>query len=498
VAPPSGHAPRRWPTRGTALRLPAVRRTKIVATIGPSCDTPERLQTLIEAGIDVARVNYSHGNRDRHAELTARIRDVAAATGRRVAVLADLCGPKIRTGRLAGGQPVHLPDGSVIRLVPDEVEGTAACVSVSYERLSAEVGEGARILVDDGLLELRVEGVEDSAVVARVVHGGWLNERKGVNFPGVRLSIPSITDRDRADLDSAIHAGADMIALSFVRSARDCHEARHLIDARDPSVSLVAKIEKPEAVEALPEILREVDGIMVARGDLGVETSPEAVPILQKRMIADAIRAERFAITATQMLQSMVEQPRPTRAEASDVANAIFDGTDAVMLSGETAAGRFPFEAVRTMDRIVRVAEESDVVPRPASGRLAGVQSGDFARAVAEASVLAAEEIGARAIVVLTEHGSMAKAIAALRPFQRLLAFAPTDRACNALAAVWGVEAQRLDFESSADELLVAGDRAIVDRGIASPGEPVVIVTGVIESLSASTMMKLHRVGDLR
>ncbi len=474
-----------------------MRKTKIVATIGPSSESPERLRALVDAGLDIARINFSHGTRGHHVDVIARIREIAAGARRNVAILADLCGPKIRTGRLAGGGPVELVDGALIHLVAADVEGTAETVSVSYDRLSEEVHPGARVLIDDGLIELRVESLSPGSIVARVIHGGPLAEHKGVNFPGVRLSVASVTEKDRADLDSALAAGVDIVALSFVRSAADCRTARELIGMTDPSVALVAKIEKPEAVENLGEILRVVDGIMVARGDLGVETSPEAVPILQKRMISDAVRSERFVITATQMLQSMVEHPRPTRAEASDVANAIFDGTDAVMLSGETAVGRFPVESIQTMDRIARVAEESDVAPQPTPGRFAGVQSGSFARAAAEASVLAAEEIGARAIVVLTEHGSMAKHIAGLRPAQRLIAFAPNERACRQLAPVWGVEAHPMSFADSTDDLLARGDRALVDLGVAEVGEAVVVVTGVIEGVSASTMMKLHRVGDL-
>jgi len=474
-----------------------VRKTKIVATIGPSSESPDRLRALVEAGLDVARINFSHGVRDHHAEVIARIRQAASSVGRNVAVLADLCGPKIRTGRLAGGGPVELPDGSLIRLVAGDIVGTAETVSVSYDRLSEEVHPGARILIDDGLIELRAESIEPGELICRVVHGGTLSERKGVNFPGVRLSVPSITEKDKLDLQAALAAGVDIVALSFVRSASDCRAARELIVAVDPSVALVAKIEKPEAVEALPEILRVVEGIMVARGDLGVETSAEAVPILQKRMISDAVRAGRFVITATQMLQSMVDHPRPTRAEASDVANAIFDGTDAVMLSGETAAGRFPIESIQTMDRIARVAENSEVSQVPTPGRIAGVQSGSFTRAAAEASVLASEEVGARAIVVLTESGAMAKQIASLRPTHRLIAFAPDDRACRQLAAVWGVEAHSLPFTDNTDELLKRGDRALVDLGIAEAGEPVIVVTGHIDGVSGSTMMKLNRVGDL-
>jgi pyruvate kinase len=483
-------------------RIAAMRRAKIVATIGPASESPERLRALVEAGVDVARINLSHGAREHHVEVIARVREAAAAARRPVAVLADLCGPKIRTGRLAGGRPVALADGATIRLLADDVEGTAEAVSISYAHLAEEVRPGARILVDDGLIEFVVESTEPGAVVARVVHGGLLSERKGVNFPGVALSVPSVTDKDRADLAAVLAAGVDYVALSFVRTADDCRLARDLIDAGDPGVGLVAKIEKPEAVDHLDAILAASDGVMVARGDLGVEAPPEAVPVYQKRIIASAVSAEKLVITATQMLQSMVDQPRPTRAEASDVANAIFDGTDAVMLSGETAVGRYPVEAVATMDRIVRYAESSKPRPQSLVEQLLGVHTGTVGRALAEASLFAAEEVDARTIVVFTQNGGMARHVSSLRPAQRIVALTPTDRLHTQLAALWGVEPFRMRLADTSDALLADVDRALLDAACAERGEMVVLLVGVVERedagpIPASTLLKLHRVGDL-
>jgi pyruvate kinase len=473
-----------------------MRRAKIVATVGPASESPERLRELIVAGVDVVRVNMSHGTREHHAEVIRRAREAAAAVGRPLAILADLGGPKIRTGRLKGGEPVELADGAMIRLVSEDIEGTAEAVSTTYSLLPQEVKQGDRILIDDGLIELRVESDEPGQVVARVVHGGFLNERKGINLPGVKLSIPSVTEKDHADLAVALDAGVDYVGLSFVRSADDCAQACGLIRAHNSSAQLIAKIEKPEAIDDLEAIIAQSDGVMVARGDLGVETSPESVPIYQKRIIAAAIEAEKPVITATQMLQSMIEQPRPTRAEASDVANAIFDGTDAVMLSGETAVGRYPFEAVRTMDRIVSFTEKAHPLDQTFSGRLVGKPTGSHGRAVSEGALYAAEEIGARTIVVFTDGGIMARHIASLRPRQRIIAMTSSESTYRRLAAVWGVEPFRAEAEWNPETLMRHADHALTASGIAEMGETIVFMAGRLPYLPFSTMMRLHRVGD--
>lgn len=473
-----------------------MRRAKIVATIGPATESPERLRELIASGVDVVRINMSHGDRQHHVEIMTRAREAAAELGRPLATLVDLGGPKIRTGRLAGGGPVELADGATIRIVSDQIEGTADVVSTTYPRLPDEVHPGGRILIDDGLIELRVESTEPGAVVARVVNGGPLHERKGLNLPGANLTVPSLTEKDHEDLATALDAGADYIALSFVRTADDVRNAVGLIQKRRSDAQLIAKIEKPEAMENLDAIIEASDGVMVARGDLGVEASPESVPVYQKRIIASAIAAEKVVITATQMLQSMVDNPRPTRAEASDVANAILDGTDAVMLSGETAVGRFPVQAVATMDRIIRYTEQSQPLDAKFIERFIGVHTGSHGRAIAEAAVFAAREVQAAKIIVFTEGGGMPRHLAALRPPQRIIALTSNGSTYRQLAAVWGVEAIRVDFGWSPDSLLRQGDRALLQHGIADEGETIVYMAGHLSRMPFSTMMKLHNVGD--
>jgi pyruvate kinase len=465
-----------------------------VATIGPASDSPEQLAALVAAGVDVFRINLSHGEQAHHCAMVQRIRSID--TDRAVAVLADLCGPKIRTGKLRGGGPLALKEGDTVKLVARAVEGTLDGISVGYPKIADEVAPGDRVLIDDGLIELRVRGLVAGDVECIVVHGGQLHERKGVNFPGAKLSIPALTDKDIADLDAVLAEGVDYVALSFVRTADDCMQAREAILERGATAGLVAKIEKPEAVENLEDILRVVDGVMVARGDLGVEMSTEAVPLVQKQVIAAALANERFVITATQMLQSMVEHPRPTRAEASDVANAVLDGTDAVMLSNETAVGKYPIEAVGTLDRIARSAEAW--LPKEFElERLRGVQTGSRGRALAEAALFAAEEMAAAALVVVTERGSMARHIAALRPTQRIIALTPNDATRRRLAAVWGVEALPLRFGSGSDAALVATDHVLVETGLVARGRDVIVIAGRIAGMPASSMVKVHRVGDL-
>ena len=329
-----------------------MRHTKIVATIGPASRETRVLQLLVQAGIDVVRLNFSHGEHADHLAVLGSVRELAAAAGRPVAVLQDLSGPKIRTGKVKGGV-IPLEDGATITITTEEtVEGTPKLISTTYDPLPRDVGPGDRILLDDGNLELKVVRASGQEVECIVVHGGPLKSNKGMNLPGVKLSTPALTEKDKRDLAFGIQHGVDYVALSFVRQAADLEEAKALIRALGGSTPLIAKIEKREAMDDLPAILQAADGVMVARGDLGVEMSTEEVPTLQKRIIEMANGAGRVVITATQMLESMIDNPRPTRAEASDVANAILDGTDAVMLSAETASGRFPVHAVETMARI--------------------------------------------------------------------------------------------------------------------------------------------------
>ena len=450
------------------------------------------------AGMDVARINMSHGEREHHGEVIARIRSVADELNRPIAILLDVSGPKIRTGKMRDGQ-AHLQDASDVRITAEEVEGDPTRFSTNYPLLAREVHRGDRILIDDGQIELQVVQSSAREVIARVIHGGVLSDHKGINLPGVNVSIPSITEKDVADLRFGIERGVDLVAQSFVRTADDCRRARDLIGQFGGHSRLIAKIEKPEAVDDFANVLDVVDGVMIARGDLAVETSPERVPVLQKKLIRDCLIAQKLTITATQMLQSMIESPRPTRAEASDVANAVLDGSDAVMLSGETAVGRFPVEAVRMMDRIICSTEEMDVPARGLMGRgMLGRPSGAPGRAVAEAAVLAAEEAGCRLIVVITQSGNMGRRVAALRPAQRIIALTQNDQTRRQLAVTWGVEPYPLGASGLIkDGLLPLADRALLEQKLVERGERVVVMAGRVPDVVLSLSMKIHCVGQM-
>jgi len=475
-----------------------MRRAKIVATIGPACESEDRLRQLMLAGIDVARVNMSHGERDHHREVISRIRRVADELNRPVAVMLDLSGPKIRTGKVRGGQ-AQLADGSELHITTEQIEGDASRFSTTYTLLPNDVHPGDRILIDDGQIELLVLDTTPSEVVARVIHGGVLFDHKGINLPGTRVSIPSITEKDIDDLRFGIENEVDIVAQSFVRSADDCRRARELIKEFGGTARLLAKIEKPEAVEDLANILDVTDGVMVARGDLAVETSPERVPVIQKKIIRDALLAQKLTITATQMLQSMIENPRPTRAEASDVSNAILDGSDAVMLSGETAVGKFPVETVIMMDRIICSTEQMGVPARSLLREsVFGRQSGSYGSAVAQGAVYAADEARCGLIVVITHSGHMGRRIAALRPSQRIIALTSNAHTRRQLAVSWGVEPHSLESsESVSTRLLPLADRALLAEKLADRGEAVIVMAGRLTDAVLSLSMKIHTVGEL-
>ncbi len=475
-----------------------MRRAKIVATIGPASGSLEKLRALASAGMNVARINLSHGDFDTHRENIGRIRRISEELQRPVAVMLDLSGPKIRTGKVEGGA-VTLQAGSGVRITAGEITGNAGRFSIGYPHLSRDVQPGARLLIGDGEIELQVRSVEGSEVVAEVVYGGTLGDHKGISLPGTRLSVPSLTPKDRAGLRFGLEAGVDLVAQSFVRSAADCAEARAAVRQAAEEIGsgcfeplLIAKIEKPEAVADLDGILAAADGVMVARGDLAIETAPEKVPGLQKQIIARTLAAEKIVITATQMLQTMVDSPRPTRAEASDVANAILDGSEALMLSAETAIGKYPVEAVEMMDRIIRSTEGlEDKDPRICPRR----QTGDYGRAVAEAAAFAAEEIRARLIVVFTRSGAMARRMAAVRPRQRIVALTPHETTCRALALSWGVEPYMMKaFPPAYDRMLEGADAVLTEKGLAEEGESVIVMAGRIEQSALSSSMKIHRI----
>jgi pyruvate kinase len=419
-----------------------VKRTKIVATLGPASDTPELVAQLIAAGVNVVRMNFSHGSHPDHARRIAMVRRAAAAQSRGVAVLLDLQGPKIRTGKLAGGVPVELLAGREFVITHRDVPGDASCVSTSYEALASDVRPGDRILLSDGLIELRVLESSGSEVKTSVVNGGLLKERQGINLPGVSVSSPGVTEKDVEDLRFGLAEGVDYVAISFVRSANDVRQVQRMIAEQGFDTPVIAKIEKPEALEALSEILDAADGVMVARGDLGVELDPEKVPLAQKQIIREANLRAKPVITATQMLESMIENPRPTRAEASDVANAILDGSDAVMLSGETAVGRHPVEAVSTMLRIAHELESdptaAGVLELRQSLRTSAIESGPEAIGGAVASV-AANLDSVSAVWVFTQSGSTARIVSRRRLDIPIIAFTPNEQTYQRMALLWGV-----------------------------------------------------------
>ena len=475
-----------------------MRRAKIVATLGPASREPAIIEALIAAGMNTVRINMSHGTQEEHAETIRRVRVAAEGMRRPLAVLVDLSGPKIRTGVLKNGKPVTLEPNAIFTLTTRSVAGDAHEVSTNYAGMARDVRPGARLLVDDGLIELQVERTTETDVVCRVINGGPLGERKGINLPGVALPIPSLTDKDRRDLQWAVKQKADYIALSFVRRAEDCTEAKAAIAAAGGRAPLIAKIEKAEAINNLTDVVATADGVMVARGDLGVETSVELVPVYQKRIITEANLAGKFVITATQMLQSMIEEPRPTRAEASDVANAVWDGTDALMLSGETATGAYPVAAVATMARIIESAEigHQSVATNDVITRYAGRQTGRVSRALCEAAAFAAVEITSKIIAVFTESGLMARRLAAVRPTPRIVALTPSRDVMNELAPIWGVEPLLLHPGDSTESMVKAGERALLEAGIVQTGETIVIMAGRLSGLSLSSSVKLHTIGE--
>ncbi len=450
------------------------------------------------AGANGVRINMSHGTHEEKAVDIERARAAAKKLDRPIAVLVDLSGPKIRTGKLKNGQPVKLERGATFTLTTENIEGDEHRVSTNYPDIPRVVQPGTRLLLDDGAIALRVESNTDTEVVCSVIDGGILAERKGINLPGVTLPIDSLTKKDVVDLKWAVQQDADYIALSFVRRASDCERAKQLINEAGGRAPLIAKIEKAEAITHLDEIIDTADGIMVARGDLGVETSVELVPVYQKRIIEKSIKAGKMVITATQMLQSMVSNPRPTRAEASDVANAVWDGSDCVMLSNETAAGEYPINAVATMSRIIESAENGRELPPEGLTKWVGRQSGRVSRALCEAAAFAADEMGTTVTAVFTASGLMARRLSALRPGQRIIALTHRPEVLAELALVWGVEPMLTKNATSTEEILRCGEETLLDAGVVSRGETIVVMAGRLSGLGLSSSVTIFTVaGDL-
>jgi pyruvate kinase len=484
----------RLPTQPFGHACPAERRAKIVCTVGPSSHSEAMLRDLMRTGMDVARLNFSHGTHDEHARVIECLRRVAAREARTICILQDLQGPKIRTGRLRDRRPILLKAGARVTITPRNHLGTPALIPTSFRGLAQDVEPGARILLADGLIELTVEAVHGDDIECEVVNGGLLGEHQGINLPGTALSVPSLTDKDRADLEFGLKNGVDLIAVSFVRTAGDVRETKRLIGLRD--VPVIAKLEKPQAIEHLEEILEVADGVMVARGDLGVEMPPEQVPLMQKHIIRRAAEWRKPVITATQMLESMVHNPRPTRAEVSDVANAVLDGSDAVMLSAETAIGKYPRESVAMMSRIVVEAEGHMREAAVPLRRREPAHKLSIAETICESVAHAAEDLDMRAIAVYTETGATARLVSKYRPKARVYAFAHRAGVCNRLNLFWGVRPLACDHVRTAEEMVRGAERALVRCHAAAPGDVVAVISGTRGASGSTNLLRLHVVGE--
>ncbi len=473
------------------------RRTKIVCTLGPATSDYETIRALIEAGMNVARLNFSHGEHEDHAANIAHVRKAAEELGKTVSILQDLQGPKIRIGMVKGGG-VLLKQGQELRLTSQKMEeSTNEKVFVSYEGLCDDLSVGGRILIDDGLLELKVREIRGDEVITEVVVGGPLRSRKGVNLPDIRTSTPSLTDKDRRDLEFGLSQDVDFVALSFVRDQSDVVRLLDRIDASGKETNVIAKIEKPEAVRNIDRIMRKADGIMVARGDLGIEMPMSHVPRAQKTLIQRSLQAAKPVITATQMLESMIENPRPTRAEASDVANAVLDGSDAVMLSGETAVGQYPVRVVETMAEIIfeaeRYQEQYRMKVQPASGRATSSQ--DVTESISYQACQVAEQVHADAIACLTASGTTARMIARHRPDAPIYAFTDNERVVRRLNLLWGTKAFHIPFQDDTDEGVAAVHRILNNYGSVKPGSLVVITAGMpLPAKGRTNMVHVSRV----
>ena len=472
------------------------RRAKIVATLGPACSTPDVFRKLVRAGLDVARLNFSHGSHAQKGELIQMVRKVAMEERKPICILADLQGPKIRTGKLKDHTPVQLVAGEHLRITPKEIAGTAAMVGTTFKTLAENLERGSRILLSDGLIELRVDRVEGADVICEIVNGGMLGENKGINLPGIPVKVPSLTDKDEEDLIFAISKGVDVVAVSFVRTADDVRHVKRRLEALKSDAWVVAKLEKPQAVEHLDSILEVADGIMVARGDLGVEVPPEKVPAIQKHIIRRAAEYRKPVITATQMLESMIENPRPTRAEASDVANAIYDGTDAVMLSGETAAGKYPVETVAMMAKIVAETEHQIRLDPPVARKVLLNARLSVAETICECMAHSAQDLELAAIAIFTETGSTARLLSKYHPEPPIFALSPYEHVVNRDMLLWGTYPILCEHARDTDKLVNMAEETLEDNGYVQRGQVVGIVAGTRTRSGATNFMRLHMIGD--
>jgi pyruvate kinase len=471
-------------------------RTKIICTLGPVSESSEVIRGLVRAGMDVARINFSHGDHETHARSIVTLRQVAEEERRLVGVMADLQGPKLRVGEIEG-RGIELAEGDIVTMTTHPRPGVKSDIPVPHPQLLRDLRSGQAVLLDDGHLELVVIGLGDGGLKCRVVTGGELTSRKGINVPGAMLRFSALTDKDRDDAVFALEQGVDFIALSFVRRAADVCELRQFLKGKRGDVSIIAKIEKPEALAVFDEILIEADGIMVARGDLGVETPAEEVPFHQKRIIRACNQVGKPVITATQMLQSMMANPRPTRAEASDVVNAVLDGTDAVMLSGETAVGRYPTVAASVMEKICTNAEVHLPYGRLLRDDLCGSAQMTSAEAISAAAVDIANEIDARAIITATMSGMTARMVARHRPLVPIVAVTPDRATLYRLALVWGVVPVQVEEFGTTDEMVKMMVQAAREADLVDWGDPVVLMAGIpFGSGGVTNMLKVHVVGE--
>ncbi|MDI2098097.1 pyruvate kinase [Ruicaihuangia caeni] len=469
-----------------------MRRAKIVATIGPATSSYENVRSIIEAGVDVARLNLSHGSYDVHEEVYANVRGAAKHVGRPVAVLVDLQGPKIRLGKFEAG-PYELAVGDIFKITIEDVVGTRELSGTTYKGLPGDVKPGDPLLIDDGRVALKVLETDGTVVTTEVVVGGPVSNNKGINLPGVAVSVPAMSEKDEADLRWAMELGADYIALSFVRDARDVERVHAIMDESGRRVPVIAKIEKPQAVENLEAIIDAFDGIMVARGDLGVELPLEQVPIVQKHAVELCRRMAKPVIVATQVLESMISSPRPTRAEASDCANAVLDGCDAVMLSGETSVGAYPVETVKTMARIINSTEEHGlerIIP-------IGVKPKTQGGAITLAATEVAEFVDAKYLCVFTQSGDSVRRMSRLRSPLPMLAFTPLPEIMRRMSLTWGVESFLVDPVTHTDYMFKQVDEILLGKGLAKVGDKVVVISGSPPGISGSTNdIRVHRIGD--
>lgn len=473
-----------------------MRKTKIICTIGPASEEISTIKKMLNAGMNVARLNFSHGNYEEHQKRINNLRIAAEESGKPLAIMLDTKGPEIRTGKLEKGK-IALEAGGTLVLTTREIIGNEKEVYINYAHLPEEVEKGTTILLADGLINLLVEDIKDTDIICRIINGGELGEKKGVNVPGVRINLPFISDKDREDISFGIKNKVDFIAASFVRTAEDVLEIHRILEQHNASIDVIAKIESQEAVDNLDEIIRVADGVMVARGDLGVEIPAEEVPLVQKTIVERCNRVGKVVIIATQMLDSMINNPRPTRAEVSDVANAIFGSTDAIMLSGETAAGKYPVEVVETMARIARRAEES--LPYPEilrQKRLARTKS--VTDAISYATCATALNLNASAIISCTRTGQTARMVARYRPEAKIVAATPNAGILNKLALVWGVHPVLIEETEGTDDLFEESIKRALQNGYINNGDLIILTAGTPASVSGGTnLLKVHVVGDV-